>query len=63
MTSPLLACVTCMGQEGQLTTHATNGAVFVMFGALGLVFCGLIAVCITFARRMRRYERQLAHHS
>ena len=32
------ACVTCIGQDGQITTLAANGAVYVMFAALALVF-------------------------
>lgn len=50
-----LACATCIGQDGQVTTLAANGAVYVMFATLALVFCGIAAVVISFARRARRY--------
>jgi uncharacterized membrane protein len=49
------ACVTCIGQDGQVTTLAANGAVYVMFAALALVFTCIIAVVMAFARRARRY--------
>lgn len=49
------ACVTCMSQDGQITTLAANGAVYVMFVALALVFCGILAVVLTFARRAKKY--------
>ena len=50
-----LACVTCIGQDGQVTTLAANGAVYVMFGALALVFTCVIAVVTVFVRRARAY--------
>jgi hypothetical protein len=49
------ACVTCIGQDGQITTIAANGAVYVMFAALALVFTCIIAVVLTFARRAKRH--------
>jgi hypothetical protein len=49
------ACATCISQSGQVTTLAANGAVFVMFGALALVFAAVISVFISFARRARRF--------
>lgn len=49
------ACVTCMSQDGQVTTLAANGAVYVMFTALALVFCCFAAVAVAFVRRARRY--------
>lgn len=57
MQIPLIspACVTCISQDGQVTTLAANGAVYVMFGALALVFTCIIAVVMAFARRARRY--------
>ncbi|MES2709558.1 MAG: hypothetical protein V4726_23375 [Verrucomicrobiota bacterium] len=57
MSSSLLtfACATCISQSGQVTTMAANGAVFVMFGALALVFTAVISVFVSFARRARRY--------
>lgn len=50
-----VACATCIGQSGQVTTLASNGAVFVMFGALALVFTAFISVFVSFARRARRF--------
>jgi hypothetical protein len=49
------ACATCIGQDHQITTLAANGAVYVMFGALALVFSCIIAVVLSFVRRARRY--------
>ncbi len=54
------ACVTCMSQDGQVTTLAANGAVYVMFAALALVFACIIAVVISFARRAKRYAASQA---
>ena len=52
------ACVTC--QDGQITTLAANGAVYVMFAALALVFTCIVAVVIAFARRAKRYAASQA---
>ncbi len=52
---PTPACVTCIGQDGQITTIAANGAVYVMFAALALVFTCIVAVFMAFARRAKRY--------
>ena len=49
------ACVTCIGQDGQITTLAANGAVYVMFGARALVFTCIVAVVMVFVRRAKRY--------
>ena len=49
------ACVTCIGQDGQITTLAANGAVYVMFAALALVFSCIVAVVMVFVRRAKRY--------
>ena len=49
------ACVTCIGQDGQVTTLAANGAVYVMFTALALVFACVVAVVMTFVRRAKRH--------
>ena len=49
------ACVTCIGQDGQITTLAANGAVYVMFAALALVFSCIAAVVMVFVRRAKRY--------
>lgn len=54
------ACVTCMSQDGQVTTLAANGAVYVMFAALALVFGGIVAVVIAFARRAKKYAASQA---
>jgi hypothetical protein len=50
-----IACATCIGQDGQVTVMAANGAVFVMLGALILVFGTILAVVISFIRRARRF--------
>ena len=50
-----VACATCIGQDGQVTVMAANGAVFVMLGALILVFGTILAVVISFIRRARRF--------
>jgi len=49
------ACVTCIGQDGQITTLAANGAIYVMFAALALVFTCIASVGILFVRRAKRY--------
>jgi hypothetical protein len=54
------ACVTCMSQDGQVTTLAANGAVYVMFAALALVFCCILAVVLSFARRAKKYAASQA---
>jgi hypothetical protein len=52
---PSLACATCIGQDGQVTTLAANGAVYVMFVSLAFVFLCIAAVVVSFARRAKRY--------
>ena len=52
--------MTCIGQDGQITTLAANGAVYVMFAALALVFTCIVAVVIAFARRAKRYAASQA---
>ena len=49
------ACATCIGQDGQITTMAANGAVYVMFAVLAFVFTCIAAVVMTFIRRAKRY--------
>ena len=55
------ACATCMGQSGQVTVLAANGAVFVMLGALMLVFGVIFAIVVSFIRRARRIEAEAPH--
>jgi len=56
MNLPLpIACVTCMSQEENASVVAANGAVFVMIGALSIVFLGIMAVLYSFIRRQRRF--------
>ena len=50
-----LACATCINQDGQVTTIAANGAVFVMLAALALVFVSFATVVFSFIRRARRH--------
>lgn len=50
----IIACATCIGQDGQTDVMAANGAVFVMMGALGIVFFTILGVLIGFIRRARR---------
>lgn len=52
--SAIIACATCLGQGGQPDVVAANGAVFVMIGALGIVFSTILGVLIGFIRRSRR---------
>lgn len=49
-----VACATCIGQDGQVDVAAANGAVFVMMGALAIVFLSILGVLIGFIRRSRR---------
>ena len=49
-----IACATCIGQDGQTDVMAANGAVFVMIGALAVVFLAILGVLIGFMRRARR---------
>lgn len=49
------ACATCINQDGGTDVVAANGAVFVMIGALALVFLGIMAVLYSFIRRARRF--------
>ena len=53
-TSSIIACATCIGQDGQSDVMAANGAVFVMIGALSIVFLTILGVLIGFVRRARR---------
>lgn len=55
-----LACATCIGQDGQVTTLAANGAVYVMFVSLAAVFLCFAAVAVSFARRAKRYAESQA---
>ena len=49
------ACATCINQDGGTDVAAANGAVFVMIGALGIVFLSIMAVLYSFIRRARRF--------
>ena len=49
-----IACVTCINQSSGTDVVAANGAVFVMMGALGLVFLSIFGVLLAFMRRARR---------
>ncbi|HWB03581.1 MAG TPA: hypothetical protein VG796_11195 [Verrucomicrobiales bacterium] len=51
-----IACATCVNQSGQEDVVAANGAVFVMIGALGIVFLGIMGVLYSFVRRARRLQ-------
>ena len=50
----IIACATCINQDGGSDVLAANGAVFVMMGALGIVFLSIIGILIAFMRRARR---------
>jgi heme/copper-type cytochrome/quinol oxidase subunit 2 len=52
------ACATCINTADSTGTSAANGAVFVMMGALGLVFLTFIGILFSFVRRARRYAAQ-----
>lgn len=43
-----------------MTVLAANGAVFVMLGALMLVFGVIFAIVVSFIRRARRLEAEVA---
>ena len=49
------ACATCINQDGGTDVVAANGAVFVMIGALAIIFLGIMAVLYSFIRRARRF--------
>jgi len=49
-----LACATCINQDGNNDVVAANGAVFVMIGALCIVFLGIMAILFGFIRRAKR---------
>lgn len=53
-TCSIIACATCVGQDGQTDVMAANGAVFVMIGALSIVFLSILGVLYSFVRRARR---------
>ena len=48
------ACATCINQDGSNDVVAANGAVFVMIGALSIVFLGILAILFGFIRRSKR---------
>jgi hypothetical protein len=50
-----IACATCVNQDGGTDVVAANGAVFVMIGALGVIFLGIIGILFAFMRRARRF--------
>jgi hypothetical protein len=54
MLSAVFACATCMGDPGTKSSLAATGAIGLMLGVLGLVFGGMMAVAVGFARRARR---------
>jgi hypothetical protein len=53
-----IACATCIPTEGSNGTAAANGAVFVMIGALAIVFLTFVGVLYSFVRRARRFSAQ-----
>jgi hypothetical protein len=57
----IISCATCISQDEQNSVLASNGAVFVMLGAMAIVFGGMLAVILSFVRRARRVaaENQL----
>lgn len=53
-----LACATCINQDGNTDVVAANGAVFVMIGALSVVFLGIMAILYGFIRRAKRFAAE-----
>jgi hypothetical protein len=58
--SNLLACATCQPDPGSPLAGAASGAIYVMLGAMSLVFGGLLAMVISFVRRARATAGALA---
>lgn len=56
----LIACATCINTEGSTGVAAANGAVFVMMGALGIVFLTVAGILFSFVRRARRHAADTA---
>lgn len=54
-----LACATCRVDPGSAINQASNGAIFVMFGVMTVVFSGFMAVIISFVRKQRALSRQM----
>ncbi len=50
--SDAFGCTVCMGASGQVA-EASNGAIFVMLGVLGLVFSMIIGFGVALVRRSR----------
>lgn len=55
-----IACATCISTEDSANVSAANGAVFVMIGALGIIFLMAIGVLLSFVRRAKKYAAQQA---
>ena len=56
----LLACATCKTDPNTALGQAANGAIYVMFGAMTIVFGGFSAVIVSFVRKQRAIGRKLA---
>ena len=50
-----LACATCINTEDSTGVVAANGAVFVMMGALGVIFLMIAGVLVSFVRRAKKF--------
>ncbi|CAN5197632.1 hypothetical protein BH23VER1_BH23VER1_31410 [soil metagenome] len=47
----IIACATCVGDPGDVTSSAANAAIFLMLGVLGLVLGSFISFIVYLARR------------
>ncbi|MBP7950114.1 MAG: hypothetical protein KA004_10690 [Verrucomicrobiales bacterium] len=54
LSTDLLACATCIADGGGGAQQATNNAIFLMLGALVVVFSGLGWAAFSFMRRSSR---------
>jgi heme/copper-type cytochrome/quinol oxidase subunit 2 len=57
-TALTLACATCINTEDSTGVVAANGAVFVMMGALGIIFLMVSGVLISFIRRAKKFAAE-----
>jgi ABC-type multidrug transport system permease subunit len=54
LSTQFLSCATCMADQGGVSQKAANFGIFIMLGALLLIFSFLAATAISFARRAKR---------
>jgi hypothetical protein len=49
----LIACAACQPDPGSPVAGAASGAIYVMLGAMTIIFSGLLGMVISIARRTR----------